>query len=199
MASYNKVILMGNLTRDPEYKQLPSGQAICRLGLATNRQFKNRQTGVATQEVSYFDVDVWGAQAETCRQYLQKGRSVLVEGRLKLSTWEEPNGQKRSKHVVVAENVVFVGAGAGGTEVETTLDVQEPQSALEKDLLNQIDQIKGRAAARSVDTTKRVKPAAAEQLNSALNAATGSTTGQEHFGGEMNFKDEPPFDEELPF
>lgn len=194
MANLNKVMLMGNLTRDPEYKQLPSGQAICRLAMATNRQFKNRQTGVATQEVCYVDVDVWGAQAESCRQYLQKGRSVLVEGRLKLSSWEEPNGQKRSKLFVVAENVVFVGAGAGSVDVEAALDVQEPQTALEKDLLNQIDQIKGRVA-RSADETKRVKPAASEQQRSTQHA----TTEQENFGGEMNFKDEPPFEDDLPF
>ena len=107
MASYNRVILMGNLTRDPEYKTLPSGQNVCRLGLASNRSFKNRQTGSMTQEVCFIDVDVWGAQAESCQQFLAKGRAVLVEGRLKLDSWEQ-DGQKRSKHSIVADRVTFL-------------------------------------------------------------------------------------------
>ena len=86
MAGFNRVIIIGNLTRDPDYKQLTSGQGVCRLGLATNRQFKNRQTGAMVQEVCYIDIDVWGAQAESCRQYLQKGRAVLIEGRIKLDS-----------------------------------------------------------------------------------------------------------------
>lgn len=111
MASYNRIIILGNLTRDPEFKQLQSGQAVCRLGIASNRSFKNR-SGEASQEVCYIDVDVWGAQAESCSKYLQKGRMVLVEGRLKLDSWEQ-DGQKRSKHSIVAENVVFMGNGQG--------------------------------------------------------------------------------------
>ena len=67
MAAFNRIIMIGNLTRDPEYRNLASGQAVCRLGLATNRQFKNKQTGSLVQEVCYIDVDVWGAQAESCR------------------------------------------------------------------------------------------------------------------------------------
>ncbi len=107
MASFNRVILMGNLTRDPEYKSLTSGQNVCRLGLACNRSFKNRQTGAVTQEVCFIDVDVWGAQAESCQQFLTKGRAVLVEGRLKLDSWEQ-DGQKRSKHSIVADRVTFL-------------------------------------------------------------------------------------------
>jgi len=107
MASYNRVILMGNLTRDPEHKTLASGQSVCRLGLACNRSFKNRQTGTVTQEVCFIDVDVWGAQAESCQQFLAKGRPVLVEGRLKLDSWEQ-EGQKRSKHTIVADRVTFL-------------------------------------------------------------------------------------------
>ncbi|MDQ5890587.1 MAG: single-strand DNA-binding protein [Candidatus Dependentiae bacterium] len=110
MASYNRVILMGNLTRDPEYKTLASGQNVCRLGLACNRSFKNRQTGTVTQEVCFIDVDVWGAQAESCQQFLTKGRPVLVEGRLKLDSWEQ-EGQKRSKHSIVADRVTFLQGG----------------------------------------------------------------------------------------
>ncbi len=112
MANYNRIIMMGNLTRDPELKQLASGQAVCRFGLASNRQFKNKQTGTMVQEVCFVDVDIWGAQADTCKQYLAKGRSVLVEGRLKLDSWQDPDGNKRSKHSIVADRVTFLSAGA---------------------------------------------------------------------------------------
>jgi len=124
MASYNRVILMGNLTRDPEYKTLPSGQNVCRLGLASNRSFKNRQTGSTTQEVCFIDVDVWGAQAESCQQFLAKGRAVLVEGRLKLDSWEQ-DGQKRSKHSIVADRVTFLQGApdeASGHDSSTAQD-----------------------------------------------------------------------------
>lgn len=111
MASFNRIIIAGNLTRDPEYKQLPSGQGVCRLGLASNRQFKNRQTGTAISEVCFVDVDVWGPQADSCHKFLQKGRGVLIEGRLKFDTWQDAQGQTRSKHSIVADRVVFLQAG----------------------------------------------------------------------------------------
>lgn len=120
MAGYNRVILVGNLTRDPEYKQLASGQAVCRLGLATNRQFKNRQTNQMVQEVCFVDVDVWGPQAESAKQYLAKGRQVLIEGRLRYDTWQDTDGKTRSKHSIVADRVTFLNsaeseAGAGSS------------------------------------------------------------------------------------
>lgn len=101
---------MGNLTRDPEYKQL-TDQAVCRLSIASNRQFRNKQTGNLSQEVCYIDVSVWGPQADNCRQYLQKGRPVLVEGRLKQDTWKDAEGQTKQKHTIVADSVVFLGSG----------------------------------------------------------------------------------------
>lgn len=112
MASFNRVIVVGNLTRDPELKQIGAGQQVCRLSMALNRQFKNRQTQEPVQEVCYIDVDVWGAQAETCRQFLQKGRQIMVEGRLKQDIWKDSEGQTRSKHGIVADRVVFLGSGA---------------------------------------------------------------------------------------
>ena len=119
MAGYNRIVMVGNLTRDPEYKQLANGQAVCRLGLASNRSFKNRQTGAAVQEVCYVDVDVWGPQAETCRQYLSKGRPVLIEGRLKLDTWQDAQGANRSKHSIAADRVVFLGSNnAAGLDMQ---------------------------------------------------------------------------------
>jgi len=199
MAGYNRVILVGNLTRDPEHKRLDSGQSVCRLGLAVNRQYKNRQTGNVVQEVCFIDVDVWGPQAETCRQYLQKGRPVLVEGRLKLDTWDDAAGQTRSKHSIIADNVVFLGTAQGTVDTDLSQDglydgrKSETQSALEKNLLQQIDQIKGRTV-KPADSTKRIKPAAAEM------SSLATTSAKESFvGGEMNFKDEPPFEDDLPF
>jgi single-strand DNA-binding protein len=114
MASFNKVILVGNLTRDPELKQAGAG-TVCRLSMASNRQFKNRQTGSMIQEVCYIDVDVWGAQAETCKQYLQKGRQVMIEGRLKQDVWKDNEGQTRSKHSIVADRVIFLGSQTGSS------------------------------------------------------------------------------------
>ncbi len=93
MAGFNRIIIVGNLTRDPDFKQLAPGQNVCRLGIASNRQFKNRQSGDMVQEVCYVDVDVWGPQADSCNQYLAKGRQVLIEGRLKLDTWQDAEGK----------------------------------------------------------------------------------------------------------
>ena len=114
MAGFNKIIVVGNLTRDPELRQLPSGQAVCRMSIATNRQFRNKQTNAMMSEVCYIDVDVWGAQAENCRQYLKKGSSVLVEGCLMLDSWTDAEGNQKSKHSIVSENVVFMSSGPGG-------------------------------------------------------------------------------------
>ena len=108
MASFNRIIMIGNLTKDPDYKQT-TGQSVCKFSIASNRQFKNKQTGSLTQEVCYIDVDVWGNQAESCKQYLQKGRPVLVEGRLKFDTWES-DGQTKRRHYIVAEKVIFLGS-----------------------------------------------------------------------------------------
>jgi single-strand DNA-binding protein len=193
MAGYNRVVLVGNLTRDPEHKQLPSGQSVCRLGLATNRQFKNRQTGSMVQEVCYIDIDVWGPQAESCRQYLQKGRPVLVEGRLKFDTWEDQNGQTRSKHSIVADRVVFLSSAVESVEEDATIpatvagtqpstlerkEMPAPTSALEKELFDKIETIK--------EKNEKKKAASAKK-----NTKEG--------GSEIEFKDEPPFEDELPF
>lgn len=116
MASYNKVLLMGNLTRDPEVRYTPKGTAIANLGLAVNRVYTT-EGGEQKEEVTFIDIEVWGRQAETAGQYLAKGRPVFVEGRLKLDSWEDKeSGQKRNKLKVVAERVQFLGAPRGGAE-----------------------------------------------------------------------------------
>jgi single-strand DNA-binding protein len=116
MASFNKVMLMGNLTRDPEVKYTPKGTAIANLGLAVNRVYTT-ESGEQKEEVTFIDIEVWGRQAETAGQYLAKGRPVFIEGRLKLDSWEDKeSGQKRNKLKVVAERVQFLGAPRGGAE-----------------------------------------------------------------------------------
>lgn len=194
MASFNRVVIMGNLTRDPEYKQLTSGQAVCRLGLASNRQFKNKQSGMMVQEVCYIDIDVWGAQAESCRQYLQKGRAVLIEGRLKLDSWEDAEGKSRSKHSVVADRVVFLASGASadaeaadtdsaGSSSRAGADSFEA-SAIDPVLSKQIEEVKSRTQAK-----RAVQPKAVQQPKKENAAESGSVL----------FNDEPPFQDDLPF
>ncbi len=111
-ASLNKVMLMGNLTRDPEVKYTPKGTAVGDLAIAINDSYK-AQDGTIKETVTYVDVEVWGRQAETCKQYLAKGRGVFVEGQLRLDQWEQ-EGQKRSKLKVRADRVQFLGGGPGG-------------------------------------------------------------------------------------
>ena len=116
MASFNKVILAGNLTRDPELRYTPKGTAIARLGIACNRKWKS-ETGEMKEEVTFVDVDAFGKQAETIGQYLKKGRPILIEGRLKLDQWEDKQTkQKKSKLGVVLENFQFLDSGGGRGE-----------------------------------------------------------------------------------
>lgn len=112
MASFNRVLLMGNLTRDVELSFTPSGMAIAKMGLAVNRKWRDQQSGEMREEVTFVDIDVFGKSAELCAQYLMKGRPVFVEGRLKLDQWDDKQtGQKRSKLKVVADRVQFLGGG----------------------------------------------------------------------------------------
>lgn len=110
---FNKVILVGNLTRDVELRYLPSGSALAKLGLAVNRRFK-RQDGSQGDEVCYIDVNLFGRTAEVANQYLKKGSSVLIEGRLVLESWTDNTGQKRSKHSITAENMQMLGSRSEG-------------------------------------------------------------------------------------
>jgi single-strand DNA-binding protein len=114
MANVNKVMLLGNITRDLEVRYTPKGTAVCDLGMAVNR-IRNGDNGERIEEVTYVDVTLWGRQAELAGQYLSKGRSVFIEGRLQLDQWDDKQtGQKRSRLRVVAENMQFIGGGGGG-------------------------------------------------------------------------------------
>lgn len=115
MPNYNKVFLMGNLTRDPELRFTPSGTAVAQFGLAVNRRSR-APDGTQREETLFIEVEVWGRQAETASQYLAKGRSVFVEGRLRLETWESQDGQKRSRIKVVADTFQFLTPKAEAQE-----------------------------------------------------------------------------------
>lgn len=117
MANFNRVILLGNLTRDPELRYTPNNAPVCSFDLAINRNYTT-QAGERREEVCYVTIVAWGKQAETCAEYLSKGRPALVEGRLSQRSWETPDGQKRSKHEVVADRVQFLGSRKGA-EAET--------------------------------------------------------------------------------
>jgi single-strand DNA-binding protein len=116
MASFNRVIVAGNLTRDPELRYTPKGSAVAKIGLAVNRTWKT-ESGETKEEVTFIDIEAWGRQAEVIAQYMRKGRPLLVEGRLKLDTWEDKNThQKQSKLKVVLESFSFIdskGTDAG--------------------------------------------------------------------------------------
>ncbi len=127
MASLNRVFLMGNLTRDPELRYIPSGQAVCTLGLAVNNKYGTGDD--KKEEVLFIDVNVWGKSAENCAEYLKKGRLVFIEGRLKWRQWEK-DGQKKSKIDVTAMSVQFMptGGGGGGQPKQQSED-EPPQDA----------------------------------------------------------------------
>ena len=113
MANFNKVYLIGNLTRDPELRVTPKGTAICQFGMAVNRQFKD-ESGAMRDDTTFVDIEAWGKQGETISKFCTKGKPLFVEGRLKFDQWEDKtSGQKRSKLKVVLEGFQFLGTGTG--------------------------------------------------------------------------------------
>ena len=133
---YNKVILVGNLTRDVNLRYLPSGSAVADFGLATNRRWKDKQTNEDKQEVMFIDISVFGRSAGVANQYLKKGSKVLVEGRLALDTWTDQNGNNRSKHKIIAESYQFLDPkndnnnGANGSfNNQNNYQAPQPQQA----------------------------------------------------------------------
>lgn len=120
-ASFNKVLLMGNLTRDPELRYIPSGQAVATFTVAVNRVY-NSQSGEKKEEVSFIRVVVWARRAEICNEYLKKGSPVFVEGRLQSRSWDAPDGTKRSTIEVVAQNVQFLSRGQKPADAEPPME-----------------------------------------------------------------------------
>jgi single-strand DNA-binding protein len=132
MASFNKVILLGNLTRDPEVRYTPKGSAVCDLGIAVNRQY-TLDNGEKREEVTYVDVVLWARLAEIAGEYLKKGRPIFIEGRLQLDTWDDKqSGQKRSKLRVIGETMQLLGSrpsGGGGGATEGAEEDRSSRSA----------------------------------------------------------------------
>ena len=114
MANFNKVLLMGNLTRDPQLSYLPSPTAVVEFGLAINRKWKSKD-GEQKEDTCFIDCQAFGRTAETINKYLSKGRPIFVEGRLKFDSWTAQDGSKRSKHRVTVENFQFMGSAQAGT------------------------------------------------------------------------------------
>ena len=125
MASFNKVILLGNLTRDPEVRYTPKGSAVCDLGIAVNRVYTT-DSGERREDVTYVDVVLWARLAEIAGEYLKKGRPVFIEGRLQMDTWDDKQtGQKRTKLRVVGESMQLLGGRPGGTGAAETGESQQ--------------------------------------------------------------------------
>jgi single-strand DNA-binding protein len=124
MASLNKVLLIGNLTRDPELRYTPSGTAVVNLRLAVNRRFKDKN-GEQKDDACFLTVVAWDKQAETCNQYLKKGKPIFVEGRLQSRSWQDAQGQKRNVLEVRAERVQFLGSPSGQSQVNPDEPVEK--------------------------------------------------------------------------
>jgi single-strand DNA-binding protein len=128
----NRVVLTGNLTRDPELRSLPSGMSVCSLRIACNTRRKNNSTGEWEDKPNFFDVTVWGAQGENCARFLSKGRPVALDGRLEWREWEDPSGNKRQAIDIIADAVQFLGGrddaggnGGGGFTPRSDVPVDE--------------------------------------------------------------------------
>ncbi len=132
MASFNKVVLVGNLTRDPQVRYTPGGTAVSDIGLAVNRTWLDKQTNNRREETTFVDVTLWGRQAEVAGEYLSKGRSVLIEGRLQLDQWQDKEtGQKRSKLKVIGETMTMLGKRENGPAAVAPVAAAAPAVSVE--------------------------------------------------------------------
>ena len=136
MANFNKIFLIGNLTKDPELRYTPQGTAVVNLRLAVNRKFKNKNQELK-EETCFVTVVAWSRQAETCNQYLHKGSSVFVEGRLQSRSWEDNAGQKRSVIDVRADRVQFLGAPQAKVSAESTEETPQQEPTTETSWLGE--------------------------------------------------------------
>ena len=136
MASFNRVFLMGNLTKDPELRYTPQGTAVANLRMAVNRRFKNKNQELK-EEVCFITAVVWNKQAETCNQYLHKGSPLFIEGRLQSRSWEDNTGAKRNVIEVRAERVQFLGAPGAKTQSEAVVGIPQEQPTTESAWLSE--------------------------------------------------------------
>jgi len=135
--SINRVVISGNLTRDPELKALPSGMSVLKLGMAVNDRRKNQQTGEWEEHPNFVDVTVFGTRGESLSRFLEKGMKVAVEGKLRWSQWENQQGEKRSKLEVIADDIEFMtarGEGGGGRSYSGPTEMPAPDPIAEEDI-----------------------------------------------------------------
>ena len=150
MASYNRIVLMGNLTRDPELRYLPSNTAVCQFGLAVNHRYRDRD-GNQKEDVCFIDCTAFGKPGEIINQYMAKGRAILVEGRLRLETWTAQDGGKRSRHSVFVENFQFVGGRGDDDGGRGAPQREQPARRPALPARSSHDGLAGRRARRAVD------------------------------------------------
>jgi single-strand DNA-binding protein len=127
MATINRVVLVGNLTRDPELRATPGGTSLCRLRVACNTSWRNKDTGEIDERSNYFDVTVFGASAEACARFLVKGRPVAVDGRLEWHEWTTPEGERRQAVGIVADSVQFLAVRERSDDADEDVLEQEPE------------------------------------------------------------------------
>ena len=140
MANLNKVLLLGNVTRDPEVRYTPKGSAVCDLGIAVNRAYTT-DSGEKREEVTFVDVTLWGRTAEVASEYLKKGRPVFIEGRLQMDTWDDKQtGQKRTRLRVVAENMQLLGGRPPGGGGEPTSESRQTSAPPKKPAASEPDE-----------------------------------------------------------
>lgn len=141
--SLNKAMVIGNVTRDPEARTIPSGQTVCSFGVATNRRWKDQTSGEFKEQAEFHNIVAWGRLAETCGQYLKKGSRVYVDGRLQTRSWEDQSGQKRSRTEIVAEQMIMLdrpGAGAAQAAAPATT-AQRPDATAQPEPAQQEEEI----------------------------------------------------------
>ena len=131
MASYNKVILMGNLTRDPELQYLPSGTALCKFGIATNRTWTDKNSGEKKEKVCFVDLEAWQRTAEIVNEYCSKGQSIFIEGELEYNTWETEDGSRRGKHTIRVDRVQLIDNRENSDDQQSTQPAAAPPPGVE--------------------------------------------------------------------
>ena len=152
MASYNKVILMGNLTRDPEMKYLPSGNAVTNFGIAMNERYTDKQTGEQRENVCFVEIAAWGRNAEIANEYLSKGSPVFLEGSLKFDSWETPEGEKRNRLSVTAFLIRLIGGRQDSDQVSGGYSDATPAQPSVQDSSEQVsEQSEGSGGTTSTD------------------------------------------------
>lgn len=133
---FNRAMLIGNVTRDPETRATPTGQSVCSFGVATNRVWKDKQSGERKQSAEFHNIVAWGNLAQTCGQFLKKGSRVFIEGRLQTRTWDDPSGNKRNRTEIVADNMILLDRPGSSAPIASTPTPVQPTEAAPDEEIN---------------------------------------------------------------